>query len=490
MKDLTKLLSTNALRPKQRILLLVQNDCAKDTGGADILTPADKHAISEGWRPANNYEAQEYNKYNSGWNTALHARLDAQTTYLNAEISLYRSLAIMGYLAHIRTGSKEKILHIDENEALEYLLQQSGLPYDRTVYTMAFQNLSESERQDILALYPDAETETEYLTQEELLANAFDNSASLSTEAKQKLVTAIVDDLHNRYADAFEKAGLESHQWYFQGYFASMPHMAILEKWAQYAGISAVDDDALIQEFHTSTKTRHEDIRAVLRRTVLRWLDEGLFVDEYEPLCMSSHKNTCNDATTKHPHKEVFSAWMRAKNDATEAMQKLITAGHLTLEDRPHSIWGMSEIVRTLTGESIYYCPSDLPFVNEYKAQIDALRPTGAFLVFLHRQSFLREYAALLAFQDMFTRLSRIYEVDVGRRINTYIDDLENSVRLLNSQVRIAVENNIDALRENHTFILDMTDTVEISLCDIEPSTGETETHYQTEFARLFEAEW
>jgi hypothetical protein len=266
--------------------------------------------------------------------------------------------------------------------------------------------------------------------------------------------------------------------------------MAILEKWAQYAGISTTDEDALMQKFHTSTKTNHEDVRNVLRRTVLRWLDEGLFVDEYEPLCMSSHKNTCNDATTKHPHKEVFSAWMRAKNDATEAIQKLITAGHLTLEDRPHSIWGMSEIVRTLTGESIYYCPSDLSFVNEYKAQIDTLRPTGAFLVFLHRQSFLREYGALIAFRDMFTRLSRIYEVDAGRRINTYIEDLENSVRLLNSQVRLTIENHIEALWKEYRYMVDIADTVEILLSEIEPGTGETETHYQTEFARLFEAEW
>ena len=131
MKDITKLLSTNALKPKERLLLLVQSDIAKETTGTEILTPADKHALGEGWTPANSSEAREYNKYNQGWNMALSARLDAQTTYLSAEISLYRALALMGYLGHIRTGYKSEILHIDEDEVLQYLLEHSGLPYDR-----------------------------------------------------------------------------------------------------------------------------------------------------------------------------------------------------------------------------------------------------------------------------------------------------------------------------------------------------------------------
>jgi hypothetical protein len=490
MKDITKLLNTNALKPKERLLLLVQNDIAKETTGSEILTPADKHALGEGWKPASNYEAVEYNKYNQGWNTALSARLDAQTKYLSAEISLYRALALMGYLGHIRTGYKADILGIDEDEALQYLLQHSGLPYDRVVYALAFHNLSESERSDILALYPDAQTESDYLTQEELLAELFDGSKSLTTEAKQKLVTAVVDDLYNRYAGAFKKVGLESHQWYFEGYFADLPHKAILHKWAEYANISAKDDDTLLKQFESFTEKNHEDAQSVLRRTVLRWLGDGLFLDEYAPLCRSTEKNTCNDSQTKLPHKKVLSAWLRTKDDASKTLRSLIAAGHLKLEDRIHTVWGITENVETLTGESTYNCPIDLPFVSEYKAQIDALRPVGAFLVYLHSQSFLQEYASLLAFQDIFAKLSRIYEVDAGQRINTFIADIEKRVRLLNTQVRNSIDTSIESLHEHHTFIINVADTIEISLSSIEPGTGETETHYQTEFAKLFGSEW
>ncbi len=490
MKDISKLLRTNALKPKERLLLLVQNDIAKETNGSEILTPADKHALGEGWTPANGGEAREYNKYNQGWNMALSARLDAQTTYLSAEISLYRALALMGYLGHIRNGYKSEILGMDEDEVLQYLLEHSGLPYDRVVYATAFQNLSESERADILALYPDAQTETDYLMQEELLAEVFDGSTSFTAEAKQKIVTAIVDDLYNRYAGAFKKEGLESHQWYFEGYFADLPHKAILRKWAEYASISATDDDALLLQFESFIHKNHEDAESVLRRTVLRWLDEGLFVDEYISLCRSSEKNTCNDSATKLPHKKVLSAWLRAKSDASKTVQNLIAEGHLKIEDRTHTVWGISDNIPTLTGESIYSCTSDLPFVSEYKAQIDALRPVGAFLVYLHRQNFLEEYASLLAFRDIFTKLSRIYEVEAGQRITTFIADIEKRVRLLNSQVRNAIDNSIEALHEHHTFILDVADSIEISLDSIEPGTGETETHYQTEFANLFGSEW
>ena len=97
MKDLTSLMEKANLTPKERMLLLVHNYVAKDTTGKGILTEADKHAICEGWKPKDNYEAREYNRYNDGWRTEGGMKLDAQTAYLNAQNALLRASRLVDY---------------------------------------------------------------------------------------------------------------------------------------------------------------------------------------------------------------------------------------------------------------------------------------------------------------------------------------------------------------------------------------------------------
>lgn len=88
--NIINLLQKGDLTPKERALLLIHNNISEERDGKSILSEADKYALIENWKPENNNEVDQYNKYNSGWRTTGMAELDAQTTYLNAQLAYYR----------------------------------------------------------------------------------------------------------------------------------------------------------------------------------------------------------------------------------------------------------------------------------------------------------------------------------------------------------------------------------------------------------------
>lgn len=201
MKNLSTALSAGNLRPKERVMLLVQNHVAKDRTGKETLTDADKYALSEGWKPKDNYEVKEYNRYNDGANLMSSAEIDAQTTYLGATNALLRAGRLIDMLV-LQDGKGtldfyQKLMKEDSDDegALELVLQNSGLELDYVVHRCAYESLSEDLKSDILALYPDGKTERQYLEQEEEIANLFNGKNTLTKEAKEKLSDLIVRSL-------------------------------------------------------------------------------------------------------------------------------------------------------------------------------------------------------------------------------------------------------------------------------------------------------
>lgn len=533
MKDLTALLSKGNLTPKERILLWVANRVSEERDGKKILTEADERALTRGWTPKDNNEANEYNRFNDGWNTAGSARLDAQTIYLNAEIRLLQASRLVDYFVY---ADEEKIIKrsenifekadIDEDEALNIILKNSGLTFDDVAHRRAFASLGEDMRHDILALCPDAKTESQYLDQEEAIAHLFNGRDTLTQEAKEKFADAVVDAFANKHADYFRAKGLSSEDWRFDGYYAEIPGIAILKKWAEYNGVEYEADDAalkkaeqaqanaknaseliagdnsldpefrkdqlrreiLTEKIKECAKKRETDIGKLLRQTILRWLDQGLLIDEYAPIWNSKDKDTCNNIDTKLPHRTVFKKWLAAKDDAKALLQKLIDKGDLVVERRRQRFLGMERIVKIITGESLYHLEDDIAFAQDFKKQADDLLPFGRLIVFLRERSFFEDYASLLKFGEIFQRLSKTYEVDAGYKINYLIRCFQERIDQLNHELRYVAEKLEEASRLRHDIVFSIETFVEDMLIDlekVEPGAGETEMHYFNEFQKI-----
>ncbi len=510
MKNLTTTLRDGDLKPKERVLLLVQNYVAKDQTGKEILTETDKYALCEGWRPKDNNEVKEYNRFNEGWRTEGCMRMDAQTAYLQAVIAVFYVETQMNFATWANYENKVgdylkriSALHlgIDEDEALTTILQNSGLGFEYLIYTYAFESLGDAFKKDILTLYPDAKTESGYLDEEEVIASLFDDKKRLSNDDREKLADLIVNAMHNKYDTVFKEKGLKSTEWYLNVYYADVPAIQIVRRWATDNNIytpQEMDDletkdiselqTTLIEKMQSYAETHGTSIREVLKKTVLAWLDDGLLIDEYVPLCHSKSKSTCNDADTMLSHDKIFAAWITAKENARAMIQGLVDTGKLQIEHRHRGLWGAKEPITVITGESLYHLEGNFAFADDYKIQADAFRAVASLTLFLNQHEFLNRYAALLGFAEIAKRLSKTYEIDLAYKITSHVTALGAFIEHLNNILRhMADEVDMSIYKEHHlTFLIEIfMDDMIIHLEKIKPGEDEIVQQYLGEFEKI-----
>ncbi len=515
MINLSTLLQNGNLTPKERVLLWVHNQVIKGKTGETNLSDADKKAL-QNWRAKNNYEAKEYNRYNDGWTILSYARLDAQTVYLNAVISLLYADKLVNFALWTDYENKsmdylkrlEKFdFEIDNDMALEIILNNSGLELDKVIYGCAFENLSDDLKNDMKILYPDIETESGYLDQEEIVSSLFGGKDQLTVEAKEKLANLIIEPCRNIYADAIKEKGLKCDDWYLQGYYADLPVIEIAKKWAVDNKIytkQVIDEletkksdemeKLLIEKMKEYAEKQATDIGELLKKTVLEWLDDGLFVTNYAPLCHSKDKETCNGSDTVLPHNKIFAEWIKAKTKAQTTIQNLIDIGKLKVENRNKEFLKIKETLKIITGKSLYSLEDDYVFAKEYKKQAEAFKLIGSLVIFLNQGDFLKEYATILGFGEIFKLLSKVYEIDLVIKINERIalfkvgiDQQNERLRHIADNMEMAIYKEFNITFHTRIFIDDM----KIDIEKIVPNMDEELVkHYHDEFRKVLGDEY
>ncbi len=399
-KDLNLARISENLTPKERVLLVVHNYMEKQKTGKAVLSEAEEHTLTEGWTPKNNYEVKEYNLFIRGWRTIGFAELDAQTIFLNAQITFFQEKQISNFLL-IYPAFRElkrwverlddiKLVKIDQ--ALEIIKKQrevkleGGLDYNRAVYQLGFESLSKELQEDLLILFPDAKYETDYLDEEEAIANLFDGKEKLTADDNNKLADLIVKKSYNQYAKEYQ----------FWHYFASIPIKEVVKKWINKRKIKldtlpeeerfkkafdAVSEDkkltpeeALldytaenIAEAINDYAAKHKTtVDSELKAVCLEWLDNGL-LDEYVPLFKSTQTVTCN-GVTKSSSDVIFKEWIKAKTKSKNALDSLISAGKMSKE---------GDIV---TGNSLYAFKGNYQFIAEHNEYVDRYDPNLGIL--------------------------------------------------------------------------------------------------------------
>lgn len=423
-KNISSLLQRGNLTPKQRYLLLIQNDVIKETTGKEPLTKADIEGL-ESWHAKTSEEAREWNKYNEGWKLGGRAGLEAEFIYAKTEAEHFRKNIMATELAfypfyreHLNAiKALKKIKVVDIKEAVEITNKQreqklkDGLDFDNAVYHLAFERLSDEIRKDILTLDEEAEYEPGYLDDEETIANLFNGKEELSKEAKEKYAELVAERSYNDFTKECQ----------LYRAFADLPIMDIAKKWAKEKGIKPRKKDyewlekikgiaekrgVKIKEIYNEIESQSgekksdeewllednlkeilEDyardnkttIKKILKETLLKWFEEGL---PYPPLVISEGRDTHN-GKTKHPHNKIFKEWLKSKAEATATLKKLINKGKLKVfEVRPKSgitekidIDNEPEGIRVITGESLYNFKGDYKFVKDFKERVDKYVP-------------------------------------------------------------------------------------------------------------------
>ena len=352
------------------------------------------------------------------------------------------------------------------NEALNLVLGYLGLELDYTIYLYAFELAGEQLQKDLLALYPDAKTERSYLEQEEIIYSLFNGKDKLSQTDKEKLAELIADECFNKY----------SGEWSFSGYYADIPLLEVLNKWGRDNNAIAKKPEDLTKHLKDGKEYKDEgeevadlfnaikkdltpkltayakenkrEIKDIITETILKWLDEDL-LDEYTPLFKSDKKATCNEQDTKLTHKELFKKWLDVKAEATKTIQGLIDKGELKTErkireykrlknlylklaqetgqDRQDT--PITETKTIITGDSLYNLKGDFNFVKDLREQAEDFKLLGALVLFLRECKFIKDYATLLGFLELYKKISKVFDEDLTYKIQGYIksfnEDLE-----------------------------------------------------------------
>lgn len=322
-----------------------------------------------------------------------------------------------------------------------------GLELDYTIYLYAFELAGEELQKDLLALYPDAKTERSYLEQEEIIYNLFNGKDKLNQTDKEKLAELIADECFNKH----------SGEWSFSGYFADIPLLELAKATAENNKIAYNEkSDDLADELRNKLKAyadkNKKDIKDLLRETILTGLDndkEGGLLQAHQPLFMSDEKETCNEQDTKLTHKELFKKWLDVKAEATKIIQGLIDKGELKTErkireykrlknlylklaqetgqDRQDT--PITETKTIITGESLYNLKGDFNFVKDLREQAEDFKLLGTLVLFLRECKFIKDYATLLGFLELYKKISKVFDEDLTYKIQGYIksfnEDLE-----------------------------------------------------------------
>lgn len=418
-KQLQNLLSKGNLTPREKFILLIQNDVQAHRTGKEVLTPGDKAAL-ENWKAQTNAEAQEWNTYNEGWKysgrmgieTELYFH-DAQAAHLQVrpiimellKYPLHREIRLM--VENIKDIKKvsaaDAIAIIGKQKAVKL---QEGMDFEYAVYQRAWERMGEADQKRLLDLYCDAKSDHQYLDQEEIIAHLLDGKERLTKAAKKKLAELIASRSYNAYAKEYQ----------LYHYFACIPLAEVARYFLKDKGVSisgkqlaqnqeADDEDDVthreIQKAVLQYAQKHDTtVEAILKEGFVRWYDAEGFA--YTPLIVSDDK-------------ELFLRWLKSKAEARVELQGLVDSGALqvrlrapreTHDEKLHSK-GIYESElklarkaleqvglvnpekgemyekrafetfsdRVITGESLYAFAGDFAFVKDFKERADEYDP-------------------------------------------------------------------------------------------------------------------
>ncbi|OGC86644.1 hypothetical protein A2949_00085 [Candidatus Adlerbacteria bacterium RIFCSPLOWO2_01_FULL_54_21b] len=418
MKNIHTMLDRSNLTPREKFLLLIQNDIEAHKTGKEVLTAADKVAL-ENWQAHTNEEAREWNTLNDGWRYSGRLGIEGELHYHDAQAAHLQVrpiiMELLKYPLHremrVMVENLKDIKKVTPAQAAEVVAKQravkmqDGMDYEYMVYRLAFERLSEQDRARMEELYADVTTDHQYLDQEEIIAHLLNGKETLTKAAKEKLAELIAGRSYNAFA--------KEHQLFH--YFACIPLAEVARHFLAWKGVSvggkllAKDqgaDDADMhthKEIHKATEQYAKEhgvtIEELLKEGFMHWYDTEGFA--YTPLIVSDDK-------------ELFMRWLKTKAAMRTELEQLISAGTLTIRARTPQETHKEKLYskalydgelataqmayefmnftfekgeidekkafetfsdRVITGESLYAWQTDLKFVQDFKERVDEYDP-------------------------------------------------------------------------------------------------------------------
>jgi len=435
MKKIHKIIEKSNLTPRERIMMMIKNDIHRAHTGEGILSDADIQAISGSWRAENNYQVKEYNKYWKVWDLFVKLEMEMQSVFLATLLRLQDLEKVLIVYFFDKDIAKRKALYSHEmtNEEQQLItdtiLDHTGLEYDKFIHTQAFLSLPESLQKDMESLHPEVRRDHSYFEEEEQLSRILKNKKKLSDKDIKELTALFTGTISWKRVQAMEERGFKLANIVFSGYFAGYDMLNFAYKLAGKFDIEFADVSDLRKEVSELPNLRIE-IETIIREAI----EDGLFIDEYTPLC-NSETYVTHEGKTKLKHSIIMSRWLKAKEKVTAEIQQHIDNGDLVIEEKTTSIFSIPETTKIITGTSLYHFDDSHTFVQDYKKQVEILNYYGFMLLAVHNNDVSEPYGQILAFKEVIKKLSNIVGEEVSPSGERHQSEVDEKIQHLNNML-------------------------------------------------------
>ena|GEM_PF-2018830 len=483
------MLERSDLSGKERIILRIHNDINEMKTGKSILSESDIYNLAEGWKPADNFQAREYNKYLNVWKSLRFVEADIQTIYLNAIIDIN---AVEKVLLYFVLRDPKEYKHLinedskgwDQQKVLDLLLKNTGFNYVNILHRMTFDSLPINIQKDLQILDSESEYNPSYYRDEENLSRILKDKDSLNAQEIEELTDIIIDTINWEY----EHEVILNERFMIRNltrvYFAEIPLKVFVERMVRNLKITYKDENELFNKLD-----KVKDFKTNFRQAVKDEISKGIFLSEYVPLCNSTGITTYSGVNTKIPHNELLGIWIKEKDKNRKLIQKHLDSGKLVLENRAKKIFSIETYDEIITGESIYNSNLDLPFVREYKSQIEQIVFFGDLIYLVNNRTFPEYYQNILAFQELLEKVSKIIESDITFMCDKYFKELNEEIDSLTHQIHLVVDKVTDLLyveNENRYYMEIYVDDMIIDRNKLKPKKYKGQEMYESEVSRDF----
>jgi len=464
MKSLQSVLNRSDLSPRERAMLMIQHSVHRYVSDEDLFSKSEINSITKGWSP-DEHEARRYNKYVDFWRAfqRLHRNMGGQ--FLSAQIdsaNLEKILTIFHYNKNIDDCTEileQRTKNVSDKDPFDYILENTGISYDQLIHTQTFLSLPKEIQDDMKLIDEYVIDDYFYFNQEEQLASILQGKEELTKDEIKQLTDMIIEGM------SWEKEGLHTKpsffvQLLFGTSFGSLPLSYITDRLVEKYDIEHEEEeeqqDAIAQLPNLKGK-----VRFILKQEIR----DGLF-DFYQPLCNSTGYETHNGKTTL-PLNELWDIWSRTKQKVREEIQEKIDTGRYVLEKRNISYSKIQIPEKIITGTGLYYADDSLPYVQDYKKQVDTLRIYGYLFKEIAESDITKDYAYLLRYVEITERVSQIIDQDVVIIAERFLRDNRSALETINIYI-YAIATSVSHIHQNERFTFPLTSLLHSFVIDID----------------------
>lgn len=462
MKSLTNVLRRSDITPYERVRILIQNDLSVEKTGKDGLSESDLHVLTNGWSGSTS-EINQYNRYINIIKLEDLMKMDAQVFLYKSEVSLLRNhRALESFIPNL-IRLKDVInpsftKDIPDENCVKFLIKNTYLEYEKTLHIFTFNNLPKEIQSDLLLLDEEVTRDERYLADEVFLYEIFNRNKTLSKDDKNLIINCIYSRMFNDGIKKIKNSISEKDGFLLHYFFAELPIIDIFYKLADDAHLIYNKENILssVEEYANSKNTT---IEYLMKEKISMWLDNGLFVKEYQPIFLSDQLNTWN-GDTKNEHKLIFQTWYTELQKSKQYFEELFNFGQLEKQNIEKSLFGIPQKMKIITGESIYFCKEDICFVKEYIKQIELLIPASKMFIFVKKYARpTRNNKTLCEFKNLAQNVSSVFDIDMTEKYTEFINSYQEEVVLLNHSLDRLIDVSMEFLyKESFEYNIDISE--------------------------------